>query len=128
MLRNYIKIALRNLVRQKAFSIINILGLSIGLACSIVIILYVNHESSFDTFHRNPEAIYRLTGHADDIKVAITPAPMGPTLQSDFSEFKESARATSYRSCMLEFNGQKFDEKRQVYADSNFFNFFNFTF
>ncbi|HMG94434.1 MAG TPA: ABC transporter permease, partial [Chryseolinea sp.] len=126
MLRNYLKIAIRNLLRQKAFSIINILGLSIGLACSIVIILYVKHELSYDTFHRNPEAIYRLTGHADDIKVAITPAPMSPTLQSDFSEVQESARTTSYRTCLFEVNGQKFDETRQIYADSNFFNIFNF--
>jgi putative ABC transport system permease protein len=128
MIRNYIKIALRNVFRQKAFSVINILGLSIGLACSIVIILYINHESSFDNFHRSPESIYRLTGHADDIKVAITPAPMGPTLESDFSEVKESVRTTSYRNCMFEVNDQKFDETRQIYADSNFFNIFNFTF
>jgi ABC-type antimicrobial peptide transport system permease subunit len=128
MLRNYIKVALRNLFRQKAFSIINILGLSIGLACSIVIILYVRHELSYDAFHQKPETIYRITGHADDIKVAISPAPLGPTLQADFTEIKESMRTTAYSDCMIEVNDQKFDETRRVFADSNFFNFFNFTF
>jgi putative ABC transport system permease protein len=128
MLRNYIRVAIRNLFRQKAFSVINILGLSIGLACSIVIILYVGNELSYDAFHRSPETIYRLTGEADDIKVAITPAPMGPMLQNDYSEVKETVRTTTYRNCMFEVSGQKFDESRLIYADSNFFSIFNFTF
>lgn len=128
MLKNYIRLALRNLFRQKAFSLINILGLSIGLACSIVIILYVKHELGYDAFHAGSETIYRITADAGDLKVAISPAPMGPTLQSDYSEIKESVRTTPYRSCMLDVSGQKFDETKLIYADSNFFNIFNFTF
>ena len=128
MLRNYIRVAIRNLFRQKAFSIINILGLAIGLASCIVIILYVRHELSYDAFHTNPETIYRITADAGDINVAISPAPMGPTLQNDYSEIEESVRTTFYSDCMFEVNGQKFDETRLIFADSNFFNIFNFTF
>jgi len=128
MIRNYIRVAIRNLFRQKAFSIINILGLSIGLACSIVIILYVKHELSYDAFHHNAETIYRITADAGDIRVAISPAPMGPTLQSEYSDIKEAVRTTSYSECMFEVKGEKFDESRRIYADSNFFNIFHFTF
>src|SRR5688572_23115066 len=128
MIRNYIRVAIRNLFRQKAFSIINILGLSIGLACSIVIILYVKHELSYDAFHHDAETIYRITADAGDLRVAISPAPMGPTLQSEYSDIKEAVRTTSYSECMFEVKGEKFDESRRIYADSNFFNIFHFTF
>ena len=86
MLRNYLKLALRNLSRQKAFSFINITGLAIGLACSMIILLWVRDELSYDRFHPHAENIYRLTGDAGDVQVAISPAPMGPALSDALPE------------------------------------------
>gem|GEM_PF-5300180 len=60
------------------------------MACSIIILLYVKYELRYDAFHRNTETIYRITADGCDLKVATSPTPMGPTLQSDYSEIKEA--------------------------------------
>ena len=82
MLRNYIKIAFRNLLRHKAFSFINIFGLSIGMACSILILLWVHDELSYDKFHEGSDYIYRLTAELpqENIKAAVSSAPIAPAI------------------------------------------------
>ena len=71
MLRNYFKIAFRNIVRHKAFAVINISGLAIGMACSIFILLWVRDELSYDDFHKDVDHIYRITCNAGDFKAAV---------------------------------------------------------
>lgn len=126
MIRSYLRIAWRNLRRQPGFSIINILGLSIGLACTIIIVLYIRNELSYDRFHANGERIYRLTAFTDDISVAITPAPVAQALANDLPEIKSAVRTSMYTTHLLQAGETKFEETRVLYADSNFFEVFSF--
>ena len=71
MIKNYFKIAFRNITRHKAYSLINISGLAIGMACSILILLWVQHELSYDRFHKNADHIFRITCNASDFKAAV---------------------------------------------------------
>src|ERR1700733_5320607 len=96
MLKNYFKTALRNLLKNKTFSAINIIGLAIGMAVCIIIMLFVYYENSFDNFHK--KNIYRLNevqkfeGMVATQKVGLSMFPMGPTLKSEFPEIKNFTR------------------------------------
>ena len=96
MIKNYFKIAFRNLWKNKAFSAINIFGLAIGMAACIVIMLFVFYEKSFDGMHA--KNIYRLDevqkfeGMVQPQNVALSMYPMGPTLTADFPEIKNFTR------------------------------------
>ncbi|HPI79943.1 MAG TPA: ABC transporter permease, partial [Cyclobacteriaceae bacterium] len=97
MLRNYLKIAFRSLLRSKVHSTINILGLGIGIACCILIVLFVKDEWTFDTFHGKADRIYRVWAREDYGKdevffYTVTPFPMGPTLKDNFEEVKYQVR------------------------------------
>ncbi|HKK42558.1 MAG TPA: hypothetical protein VJ963_09135, partial [Bacteroidales bacterium] len=90
MLRNLIKYSLRSFRRQRGYVLINILGLSIGIACSLVIALYVINESSYDRYNVKKDRIYRaiLNGKigGQELTIATSPAVMGPTLVREFPE------------------------------------------
>ncbi|MBU0710588.1 hypothetical protein KJ762_13635 [bacterium] len=96
MLFNYLKIAVRNLFRNKFYTLINILGLSIGIVCTLLIILYVRYEFSYDKYHEKYERIYRLDsdffigGKKDQF--AVTALPLGPTLKAEYPEIAEFCR------------------------------------
>src|SRR5580704_8806336 len=96
MIKNYFKTAWRNLWKNKVYSIINVGGLSIGMAACIVILLFVFYERSFDNIHK--KNIYRLNevqkfeGMAATQKVALSMFPMGPTLKNDFPEIRNFTR------------------------------------
>ena len=97
MFQNYLKIALRNLFRNKLYTGINILGLSIGMVVCLLIFLFVNHEISYDRFHSNSENIYRLNevqtfGNVSPQKVALSMCLMGETMQADFPEVEKFTR------------------------------------
>lgn len=96
MLRNYLKTAFRNLWRNKGFSAINILGLAIGLATCLLILIYVTDELSYDRWNVNADRIYRID---NDIKfggnsmvLAVAPAPAGPAFLRDFPEVEKEVR------------------------------------
>jgi predicted permease len=125
MLRNYFKLALRNLTRQKAFSFINIGGLAVGLASSLVILLWVQDEVSYDRFHSKANQTYRLTGTASDLDVSISPAPIAPAMES-FSEVAHTVRLWNVNSVMLKAGDQKFEERDAFYTESSFFDVFDF--
>lgn len=126
MIKNYFKIAFRNIIRHKAFSILNIAGLAIGMACSIFILLWVQNELSYDRFHANANQIYRLTCNAGDFKAAVSPAGMGAGLQSQLPEIKKTVRLSKPNTSLFEVASRKFNEKRVFYADSNFLQVFSF--
>ena len=92
MFKNYLKIAWRNLLKNKTFSLINIAGLASGLACFILITLYIIDELSYDRFHEKADRIYRV--HSDirfggtDMSLAVTSDPMGATLKKDYPQAK----------------------------------------
>jgi putative ABC transport system permease protein len=126
MFRNYFRIAIRNIVKHKAFAFINISGLAIGMACSIFILLWVQNELSYDRFHANADRIYRLTGDAGDFKAAVNCAPMAVAMSKEFPEISNAIRFSHPSTHVLEVGEKKFEEKRIFYADSTFFEIFSF--
>ncbi len=126
MLINYIKIAFRNLLRHKAFSFINIAGLAIGMTCSIFILLWVREELSYDKFNANFEKVYRLTCNVGDFKAAVSPAGMAVGLKNEMPAIKNITRISKPQGGVFEVGTQKFQEKRLIYADSNFLEMFNY--
>ena len=81
MFKNYLKVAFRNIIRHKAFSLLNISGLAVGMASSILILLWVQHELSYDRFNVHALQTYRITATVNDqTKAAVSPAPFVPAL------------------------------------------------
>ena len=89
MFKNYFKISVRSLVRQKFFSIINISGLSLGLAACLLIVLYIANELSYDNFHKDVDRIYRIANNQSGM---YTPARLGIQSKMDFPEIEEVVR------------------------------------
>lgn len=125
MLYSYIKIAFRNLRRNKLFSILNVLGLSAGMACSILIFLWVADERSYDRFHKDASHIYRITAQVNDIKSAVVPVPLAMAVKEAFPEVKMVTRVVPLQS-MVTIGARKFEDKQILYADSNFLQLFSF--
>lgn len=126
MLRTYFKLAYRNIIKDKAYSIINITGLAIGLASSILILLWVHNELSYDRFHQHAGEIYRITCGADDFKAAITPAGMSAGLKAEIPVVKNTVRLSYISTVLLETGNKKFEEKRVFYADPGFMDMFSY--
>ncbi|HVW60234.1 MAG TPA: ABC transporter permease, partial [Puia sp.] len=126
MLRNYLKIALRSLLRHKAYSFINIAGLAIGMASSILILLWVQNELSYDTWHKDAKQTYRITCNAGDFRAAVNPAGMPGGLQSEMPVIKNTLRVSHPVTALFEAGVRKFEEKRVFYADSTFLQVFSF--
>lgn len=123
MLRNYITIAIRNLHRHAGYALLNILGLSIGLTCCILLVLYIQHELSYDRFHRNSDQLYRLVGD----RFAPTPAPWAPALVRDFPEVLAAVRVkTPFSRWYVRAGDRRFWEKGFYFADAAFFDMFSF--
>ena len=134
MLRNYLVISLRNLLKRKIYSIINILGLSVGLAAVIMIFLYVKEEISYDTFHDDADRIYRIAWMSQSPQTR-TPHPMAQAMVSDFPEVESAVslsplwgpgltkRTFSVKNPDVEV---WFDERNILSVDSTFFNVFSF--
>ncbi len=113
-------------MRHKAYSLLNISGLAIGMACSILIFLWVQNELSYDRFHANAGQLYRLTCNAGDFRAAVSPAGMGEGLQKEMPEIKAVIRLSKPSTNLLEVGNRKFEEKRVFFADSNFLQEFSF--
>ena len=126
MLKNYFKIAFRNIIKHKAFSVLNITGLAIGMASSILILLWVQNELSYDRFNTKADQLYRLTCNAGDFKAAVSPVGMAPGLQSSLPEIKATVRISKPSANLLEVGDRKFEEQRGFYVDSNFLQVFSY--
>ncbi len=130
MLTNYLKIAYRNLLRSKAFSAINIVGLAFGLATCMIIGLFVLDELSYDRFHEKADRIVRVTFKANmsgnKINEASVMPPTAQTLQRDYPEVLEATRLRQGRSLNLGKDAAVFKETAVAFADSNFFQVFSF--
>ncbi len=96
MIKNYIKIAWRNLVKNKVFSIINILGLSVGLTACLLLTFYVLDETGYDTHHKDSDRIYRIVMESAGKKLAATAGPMAQTLKNEFPEIEQSTRLLKF--------------------------------
>jgi putative ABC transport system permease protein len=126
MFRNYLKLAFRNLSRQKAFSIINISGLAVGLASSLLIMLWVQDELSYDKFHSKADRTYRITAAAVGLKVAISPVAMGPAVKEAFPEVVQTTRVWPEGGVLLQKDDIKFEEPNTYYAEPTLFDVFDF--
>jgi putative ABC transport system permease protein len=131
MFKNYLTIAIRNISKHKFFSAINILGMTAGITASLLIILWVLDELSYDQFHKDADRIYQVGLHGkiggQDIRTATTCPPMAAALVSEFPEVEAATRITLYFSApVIRFDDQAFTQKSVIFADSNFFEFFSF--
>lgn len=131
MFKNYLKIALRNILKHKGYSYINITGLAIGMTCCLLIMLYVNQELSYDRFHENADGIYRVAlevnGPEGKEYWAQSMFPLAPAFKKDYPEVEEIARIFYWRDDSFVKTGNKeFFEKRFVFADSELFDIFTF--
>lgn len=131
MLKNYFNVAVRNILKHKFFSAINILGMTIGVTACLLIILYIKDELSFDKFHANAERIYQVGLHGkvggQDLRVANTCPPLAEALMSDVPEVESTTRIVPFfGKPMIRYNETILTEEKVFFADSNFFEFFSF--
>jgi len=130
MFKNYFKIAFRIMVRQKVFSSINVFGLAAGMACFILMMLYVHNELSFDRFHKKSDQICRVIRHYEGLwgrpeaLIGGTPAPLVPTMIREFPEVLNGTRIGEVEG-IFRLDNQTFSDKG-IYADEKFFEIFNF--
>lgn len=132
MLKNYFNVALRNLFKHKFYSLINILGLSIGLTCFLMISLYVVDELSYDKFHSDANRVYRMdfTGNINgsEFVTALASAPASATMVEEFPEVEDATRLRSTGNWIVKKKNTEdaYNEDAVVYADKNFFQFWDF--
>ncbi|MGD8427218.1 MAG: ABC transporter permease [Balneolaceae bacterium] len=132
MVKNYFLIAWRNLKSKKFYSLINILGLAVGIFCCILIFLYVQDELSYDKFNEKADRIYRVATNIKfggrDFHLAANPAPMAFTLKKDYPEVEQAVRFIDRGSYLVRYHDRSFKEDKVVYADSTLFDVFSFHF
>ncbi len=126
MLRNYLKIAYRNLKRRKGYTFINVGGLGLGLACCFLIMLFVRHELSFDRFHEKAERIYRILPADEQGPAASTPSATGPDVAAVFPGVEAFVRVRPYGSPYLKVDGRSRRVSDYFKADPSFFEVFDF--
>lgn len=132
MFRNYYRIAIRHLQRHKFLTAINVFGLAVGMACCILIVLYVRDELSFDRFHHKADRIYRLTkaesnsGNGSMDHGANTQIAVGPALKKEISGIKDVVRIFTPGTTLYTYGDKKILEARTGYADASFFRMFDF--
>ena len=129
MLKNYLKVAFRNLLRNKGFSIINISGFAIGMASAVLILLWIQDELSYDRFHHNEDRLFQVWS-SDELdggirSLVFTPQMLAPALKKDYPEVEDAARIGwsfpslfSYKDKKLKITG--------TWADPSFLTMFNF--
>jgi putative ABC transport system permease protein len=130
MLGNYIKIALRGIIKSRFYSILNIMGLAIGFAAFIFIFMYVRSEISFDRYHEKADRIYRIesdfniSGKHDQF--AIVPVPMGPALKLEYPEIEEFCRFNDVGNSLFKYGDKEFYEQHFYFVDSTLFDIFSY--
>jgi putative ABC transport system permease protein len=135
MIRNYLKIALRSLIRNKAFTFINVFGLVLGISFSTMLYTYVSNELSYDSFHPKSDRTYRILtidkSIADNVRTfGTTVPPLGPALVNSFPEVKEMVRLHKFSGqVVVEIGESKYSERNYFTTDdANFFSVFDFKF
>ncbi len=128
MFKNYLKIALRNLWKNKAFSAINIIGLATGLAVCLLIVLYVVDELSYDKYNANANRIYRLDAdiffNNTQSNFSTAPDPLGPALVSEYPDIEQMVRLNYQSDILIKKDNQNVQDHNAVFADSTFFKVF----
>lgn len=129
MLKNHLKIIFRNIMRHKGYSAINISGLAVGMACAILILLWVQHELSYDRFHENAKQVYRVnieSHHHDGVYLhPWTPFPLAETLKDQYPEIVASTRL-NWDHFNVKYHDKSFHEYEFLFVDPDFFEIFSF--
>ncbi|MFC2157617.1 ABC transporter permease [Acidobacteriota bacterium] len=129
MLRNYIKIALRHLKKHKAYSFINLAGLTIGMTCFILIFLWVRNEVGFDQFHLNKDRLYRVMNKfPDGTCVSSHTYALTPYMKDTYAEVEEIARVWPWHKSLVKYGDKKFEESDIYLTEPGFFKMFSFPF
>ena len=130
MIRNYIKITLRNIFKHKGYSFINIAGLAAGMACCLLIAIWVLDELSYDKFHQNVSSLYRVEENQHysgrQFHVNVTPYPLSPALKEEIAEIADSSRFVWAGSHLLRYGENAFYENNVRAVDPSFFQMFSF--
>ena len=130
MIRNYFLIAIRHIRKQKFYSFINILGLTIGIAASLFIILYVSDELSYDRFHTNIDRLYRVGLHGklagQEVRAVSTPPPLAAALVDEVPGIEGALRLWQWNDVVISYEDKVFTEDLVFHTDSNFFEVFSF--
>ncbi|MCJ7582220.1 MAG: ABC transporter permease, partial [Candidatus Aminicenantes bacterium] len=132
MFKNYLKIALRNFLKHKGFSFINVFGLAVGIACCLLILLFVVDELSYDKYHEKADRIYRagLYGFigGNEFNGVVTASPMAKTLVDEYPEVEASTRARNFGFPVFRYADKVFSEERVFWVDPGFFDVFTVPF
>lgn len=129
MLKTYFKIALRNLFKNKTYTFLNVFGLAIGLACFILIALWVKNELSYDKYHSKADRVYRIAGKvetdSETFDQAVTSPPVAEAMIKDFPEVENAVRMV-LRDCIVRYEEKQFAEDDILFADQSFFEIFDY--
>lgn len=125
MFQNYLRTALRNLWKNKLFTAVNVFGLATGMACSLLIFLWVQDERSFDRFNTKAAKTYRVTAKLGDVEAAVVPPPLAAAIKAGIPGVENATRLSALHK-MITVGTKKFDEKRIYFADSNFLKIFSY--
>ncbi|MFC1563322.1 ABC transporter permease [candidate division KSB1 bacterium] len=134
MIKNYIKMAFRNMMKQRAFSFINLFGLAVGMACCILILLYVKDELSYDKYHENSDNIYRITTEGQiggaNRHFALCPGAAAPIYMEEIPEVLNFTRVINLQiqqqgQTLILYEGKSFEEEGILFVDSTFFKLFS---
>ncbi|UCF65862.1 MAG: ABC transporter permease, partial [bacterium] len=128
MIKNYVKIALRNLKKHKVYSIVNILGFAVGIACCLLILIYVLDELSYDKFYSNADRIYRVVNYGVvnnriDYTARSSP-PLAKVLAEEFPEVEAVTKCRNYGFPVFRYKDKVFSEERVFAVDQTFFDVF----
>ena len=130
MFKNFLKTAVRTLLKNKFYSLLNIAGLAIGIACTIMIFLFIQNELSFDTFHKKGNRIYRVNSdikiNETNMQIAQLPAPAAKTFIDEYPEVENAVRFRTQGSFIMRYEDITFKEHSAVFTDSTFFDIFTF--
>jgi putative ABC transport system permease protein len=130
MFKNYLKVAFRNSVKHKFYALLNVLGLGIGMACCLLILLYVTHELSYDTFHSKADRIYRVVTDiktpTETLNIGVTSTPMAAAIKADLAEVEDMVRMDDVEF-LVTINGNTLQEDDAMIADASFFQIFDFS-
>ncbi len=132
MLKNYFTIAIRNLRKHSFYTLINILGLAVGIASCLIIVAYITNEISFDKHHADADRIFRVDSEIkfgpNHMLLAVTPAPLAEAFRTDYEEVEAVGRFWNDGSMLIKRTDQNIKETRAVYADSSLFRVFTIPF
>jgi len=130
MLKNLIKTAFRHIIKHSGYSILNVLGLSIGIASALFLIIYVSDEVSYDRYHENADRIYRvsskITEPDDQFTWNIAQIPFGPQVVQDYPEVESFVRFINMPRALYKYEDKEFNEENFFFADSTLFDIFTY--